>query len=176
MVTNGVLQVDWNAPPIKGFVLAPLGMSVADHLRDVYTSVDLLSCVAGSTTNGCVLTLVARGRVDTYSGYFGGLTLNHDAILGEVEPWILDSLDYTYGQTFNLEEFPLPYRLEFSVVGTKLLFRVWSLTTGQLIREVTTTSSRCPTGFVGLWINGRNNPGLTFTMTADNYFVSGTKP
>jgi hypothetical protein len=176
-VTNGVLQVDWNAPTYPGFCLAPLGTNVADHLRDVYTSVDLLDCVAGST-NASVLTLAGRGRItgpNSGVGYFGGLTLNHTGVLGEVQPWIYSS-DYTYGPTFDLEEFPLPYRLEFSVVGSRISFQVLSLTTGQLIRQLSVTNSVLPTGFVGLWINGRNNPGLTFRMTADNFFMSGTKP
>ena len=76
-----------------------------------------------------------------------------------------------------MAQYPLPYRLEFYGVGPRLSLRVLNLTTGQLIQEMVLPNELNLTNwFVGLWINGRNTAGDSFTATADNFFLSGTKP
>ena len=55
-----------------------------------------------------------------------------------------------------MQQIPPPYRLQFSVVDTNISFRVLSLTTGQVIRQMSRNDSNFTQGFVGVWINGRN--------------------
>jgi hypothetical protein len=178
MVTNGVLQVNFRARPFPGFALIPLGTNAAGELRDFYASVDLFDWVT-SGTNSSVFALAGRGHIygpTSATAYFGGVSVNGDGIGGSVQPWIFDGYGYVYGQPFDSQQIPPPYRVQFSVVGTNLSLRVLNPTTGQVIREVSGNSAKYSQGFVGLWINGRNIAGDWFTMTADNFLMSGTKP
>ena len=105
------------------------------------------------------------------------MNLNAKGVPGSVEPWIYNGSTYTNGSTFDTQQFPLPYCLQFSGVGTTISLRVVSLTTGELIRKVSLPNDSTFTeGFVGLWINGESNGNDSFTITADNFFATGTKP
>ena len=183
IVTNGVLQVSFNDAAVGGLALVPPpGTNVEAYLRDFCTSVDIVDWETTGTTgtNWSSLALVGRGKIrgpNWAEAYFGGLTLNADGIPGNVKPWMHNSQAYTYGSTFDMQQIPLPYRLQFSVVGTHLSFRVLSLTTGQLIQEmILPNDSNLTNGFVGLWISGRSNDGDSFTAAVDNFFLTGTKP
>lgn len=121
VVTNGVLQLKCN-PPTGGTALCPLGTNEEAYLRDSYMSVDILDWVASATTKSG-FSLNARARMVSTGGattYMGGLTHNHDGIPGKVRPWIWNGSEYIRGTDFYLQDYPLPYRLQFSVVGPRL--------------------------------------------------------
>jgi len=179
IVTNGVLQVSFNQPAIPGLALCPLGATnVEAILGDFCASVDVLSWVT-STTNSITVALFARGQIYTENwgdGYFGGIGLNYNGIPGRVTPWTYHDGSEARGFAFDVAAFPPPYRLQLSGVGDRLKFQVWSLTTGELIREMNYGSSTFANGIVGLWFTGRAEAGDSFTITLDNFFMSGTKP
>jgi hypothetical protein len=178
IITNGILQVSLsNRPDYGGLALCPLGATnVEAVLRDFSASVDILDWVT-SGTNWSAVALFGRGRVYPSYGtaYFGGIGLNYDGIPGRVTPWIHNGSTETWGPPFDIGAFPPPYRLQFSGVGNKMSLRVVNLTTGELIREMSFTNSAYATGIVGLWFNGRTDAGDSYTITVDNFFVTGTK-
>jgi hypothetical protein len=176
-VTNGVLQMIKTANASLGFGLAPLGTNAAATLRDCCASVDIVDW-ASSGNNSSDFALGGRGRFvsSTYAqGYFGFLTLNADGVAARVRPWIYTPSGATYGTAFDLHQFPLPYRLQFSAVGTQISLRVLNPATGQLIQQVSSSSSALPDGFAGLWLQGGANAGETNRISLDNFIVSGTK-
>ena len=138
----------------------------------LYTSADILDWAA-SGTNESGFFLVGRVKlISPNEGvYGGGLHLNDDGILGNVRLFIRARYDFIAGPTFDIQQNPLPYRVQFSVVGNTISFRVLNLTTGQLIREMSATSSAIPSGLPALWIER-----ISSRITLDNYFVTGTKP
>jgi hypothetical protein len=139
--------------------------------------VDLLDWVT-SGTNWLTFSLCARGHiVSTNYGYayIGGLVLNSDGIAGKVTLWIYNGSGEVWGPTFDSGTNPPPYRLEFSVVGINLRLRVLNLTTKELIQEQALLATAYTAGWPGLYINSRNEDGDTYTINADNYFVTGTK-
>jgi hypothetical protein len=180
VVTNGVLQVSLrNQPSYGGLALCAVGATnVEAVLRDFFASVDILDWVT-SSNNWSSFALVGRGHMSSTNsgtGYFGGLSLNSGGNLGLVEPWILvPERGYLDGTPFYIQEIPPPYRLQFSVVGTNISFRVLRATTWQPIREMSWNASTLTNGFVGLWFNGRTDAGDSYTNTVDNFFLSGTK-
>jgi hypothetical protein len=177
IVTNGALRVSLaNQPAYGGLALCPLGVTNAEVvLSDFYASVDILDWVT-SSTNWSALALFARGKMSPNSGYFGGLTLNPGGTNGLMRPWLLGpERGYLYGEPFYIHEIPLPYRLQFSMVGTNMSFRVLRLATGQPIREMSWDGWTLTNGIVGLWYNGRTEAGDSYTNTVDNFFMSGTK-
>jgi hypothetical protein len=177
-VTNGVLQMIKTANASLGFGLAPLGTNAAATLRDCCASVDIVDW-ASSGNNSSDFALGGRGRFvsSTYAqGYFGFLTLNADGVPGRVRPWIHTPSGDTYGTAFDVQQFPLPYRLQFSAVGTQISLRVLNPATGQLIQPVSSSPSTLPDGFTGVWLQGGGNAGETNRISLDNFFVSGTKP
>lgn len=178
-VTNGVLQMIITPTPLAGFGLAPLGTNAAARLRDFCASVDIVDW-APSGANSSDFALGGRGRIvsPTYAqGYFGFLTLNADGVPGRVRPWIHTPSGDTYGTAFDLQQFPLPYRLQYSVVGTRISFTVLNPATGQqLVPPVSASSSTLPEGFAGFWFQGWVNPGDSNKISLDNFFVSGMKP
>ena len=176
IVTNGVLQLTGITDSI--LVLAPLGTNAAAYLGDFYVSVDLLDWVSGGT-NSSAFWLGGRCEKlgDYYGvGYFGGLTLNADGIPGRSGLWINNNDTITLGPHFDMQQNPLPYRIQFSGVGTNLSLRLLNLTNGQLIQEVNANDSTLTNGWVALGIEGW--PGLVyrFTFTVDNFLATGTKP
>ena len=177
IVTNGVLRLDWNAPSgIPGFALFPLGVTNAEAvLGDVYMSVDMLDCVT-SGTNFAVFALAARFTLDEggEKAYLGALYVNYHGLPGVVQPVMYNGSNYKYGAPINIQQYPPPYRLQFSAVGTKLSLRVLHLSTGQFMGDaVNMPSSLYPTGKAALFISGRANPDDSFTITADNFFLTG---
>ena len=181
VVTNGVLQVGVHPSAIGGLLLAPVGTNVEVHLRDFYTSVDILDWET-SGANWSTFSIGARAYFQTPTlarGYIGGLNLNANGVRGSVEPFIYNGSTYTYAleSTFDTQQFPLPYRLQLSGVGTKISLRVLSLTTGQPIREVMLPNDwTFAEGWVALWISGRHDAGDSFRIAADNFFATGTQP
>jgi hypothetical protein len=177
-VTNGVLRMIKTPNASLGFGLIAFGTNAAATLRDFYASVDIVDW-APSGSNSSDFALGGRGRFvsPTYAqGYFGFLTLNADGVPGKVRPWIYTPSGGTYGTAFDLQQYPLPYRLQFSVVGTSISFKVLNPATGQLIQPVSSSSSTLPGGFAGLWLQGGVNPGDSSGISLDNFFVSGTTP
>lgn len=178
VITNGVLKVSMSPTPTGAFVLVPLGTNAAATLQDFYTSVDILDWVT-SGNNWSVCALIGRGKLDNVgesTAYFGGVVLNHDGISGLVEPWIyVPERGYLDGATFYIHQIPPPYRLQFSMVGTNISFRVLRAATGQPIREMLWSGSELTNGVVGIWFSERNNAGDYSTNALDNFFLSGTK-
>ena len=132
-----------------------------------------------SGNNSSDFALGGRGRIvspTSAEGYFGFLTLNADGVPGRVRRWIHTPSGDTYGTAFDLQQFPLPYRLQFSVVGTQISLRVLNPATGQLIKSVSSSSSTLPDGFAGPWLQGGVNAGDSNRISLDNFFVSGMKP
>jgi hypothetical protein len=175
-VTNGVLKLavspGTNSP---GFLLLP---DWTNAVQDFYTSIDILDWVT-STNNWSIFALIGRGKihgVTSANGHIGGLVLNSDGIAGNVTLYLWDGYTDVFGPSFDMGANPLPYRLELSQVGNNLWLRVRSLTTKAVIREQALVVTKYTQGWVGLWIKGRNDPGDTFTITADNFFATGTKP
>ena len=172
-VTNGVLQLSCIT---NGFLalMPPPGTNVAANLRDFCASVDILAWVTNGI-NESGFSLAGRGTIFSpgYAvAYFGGLTLNADYIPRRVVPWISTPSGSTRGATFDIQEIPPPYRLQFSAVGTRLSLRVLNPTTSQLIREVSVNHSTYTQGIVGL-VYDVDQGG---SITADNFFLNGTKP
>ncbi len=187
IVTNGVLQVslseEHDTNSFGGLALCPLGIqtNVEAVLEDFCASVDILDWVTSGTNWSSVL-LFGRGIIhsDWGEGYFGGLVLNYKGIPGLVEPSLAGPAGSLHGETFYLHEFPPPYRLQCSMVGTKASFRVLRVATGQLIRQLNFDVSSTPdpiltNGIVGLWFRGRTDEHDSYTTTVDNFFLSGTK-
>ena len=178
-VTNGVLRVNVILSTNYGFLLLPIGTNAAATHRDFYTSVDILSWTTTST-NWCCFTITGRGyfRSPTYgSGYIGGLLMNDDTGMGVIRLFIYDGSEEVWGPTFDTGAIPPPYRLEFSGVGNptcQLRLRVLNLTTKELIREQTLVRTTFTQGFPAFWISFPDGDG-GFTITADNFFLSGTK-
>ncbi len=171
-VTNGVLQLDWAEPPSPGFALAPLGTNAAAEIKDFCASMDILDWVT-TTTNYSTVALAARCR--GLSAYFAGLNANAQGIRDNARLWIYNGSTYTNSPSFDIKQFPPPYRLRFTGVGTQLLAQVFSLTMGEVLRELTINDSAFSEGFVVLWINGKPVAGNFFTVTMDNFFMAGTK-
>jgi len=184
IVTNGVLRVCLPQGHVtnawEGLALCPLGATnVEANLRDVSVSVDILDWGTSSSSMWSSFYLFARGYVvgpTSGNGYFGGLVLNADGIPRRIVPFILTPSGETRGATLDIAEIPPPYRLQFSVLGTKLSFRVLNPATGQLIREVPPVyHSQFTNGIVGLFFRGDSETSEGYTNTVDNFFVSGTK-
>jgi hypothetical protein len=179
-VTNGLLQMIITPTTYSGFGVIPLGTNGAGSLRDVCASVDIVDW-AHSANSSSDFAIGARARFasPTYiKAYLGFLTLNADGVLGRVRPWISTPAGVTYGTAFNLQDYPLPYRVQFSVVGTQISLRVLNPATGQLIQEghSSATDSTIPDGFAGLWLQGADNAGNSNHISFDNFILSGTKP
>ena len=180
MVADGVLKMFISSPPqYAGLALCPLGATNTEAvLWDFSASVDILDWVT-SSNNWSSFALMGRVRFNPTSGgtgYFGGLTLNSGATNGLIEPWLLGpDPGYPAGEPFYVHQYPPPYRLQFSMVGTNMSFRVLRLATGQPIRQMSWNGSILTNGVVGLWFNGRKNPGDYYTNTVDNFSMSGTK-
>ena len=180
-VTNGVLRLAAVHSAYAGFLLAPLGTNAAAKHEDFFTSADILDWVTNGT-NWSLFSLLGRyviGTPTSGNGYGGLLSLNSGGIAGRVKLIIGYPFVEVDGPTFDMAAHPPPYRLEFSGVGNpicQLRFRVLSLTTKALIAEQTLSATGCTNGVPAIWINKRNEAGDTFSVTADNYFVTGTKP
>jgi hypothetical protein len=178
-VTNGVLRVQWNQPAMPGFALLPLGTNQAARLRDFYASVDILDWTT-SSSNSITVAIAARGYVEPSWGlaYFGGLDINADGVRGTLKPWIYNpsTAAYTFGTPFGSQQTPPPYRLEFSGVGAQLSLRILRPATGQVIRETSLVDGKYTHGLISLWINGTSAAGDSFTVSTDNFFMTGTKP
>jgi hypothetical protein len=178
-VTNGVLRVQWNQPAMPGFALLPLGTNAAARFRDFYASVDALSWTT-SSNNTITVAIAARGDLELDEGvaYFAGFDANADRVSGRVKPWIYNpsTAAYTFATPFDSQQTPPPYRLEFSGVGNRLLLRILHRDTGQVIRETSINDGKYNQGLVALWINGTSAAGDSFTVSADNFFLTGTKP
>jgi hypothetical protein len=179
VITNGVLQVDVQAPPQPGFALMPMGTNVDAVHHDFSGSVDILDWQKTNGTNWSSFTLVARGQIlsSTYGkGYFGGLLLTPSGTVTNVALFINYNGPEVYGQSFTTGAFPLPYRLQLTVVGGQITVRVFSLTTGQLFRELGHVDYTLAQGYPALWFNGATTDGDSFTIRTDNLIISGTKP
>jgi hypothetical protein len=180
-VTNGVLRLAAVHSAYAGFLLAPLGTNAAAKHEDFFTSADILDWVTNGT-NWSLFSLLGRyviGTPTSGNGYGGLLSLNSGGIAGRVKLIIGNGSAGVDGPTFDMAAHPPPYRLEFSGVGNpicQLRFRVLSLTTGELIAEQRELGTGYTSGLPGIWVNTRNEAGDTFAITADNFFVTGTKP
>jgi hypothetical protein len=179
IVTNGVLRMMVTPTPLSGFGLMPFGTNAAAKLSDFCGSVDIVDWApSGSNSSDFAFGGRARFASSTYiQAYIGYLTLNADGVVGKVRPWIHTPFGETYGLAFNLQQFPLPYRLQFSVVGPRISLKVLNPLTGQLIvPAVYASSTTLPDGFSGLWLQGAVNAGDSNSISVDNFIVSGTKP
>ena len=172
IVTNGVLQLNWHGPLEGGFGLRPPGPDI--EVGDFYMSVDILDWMT-SGTNWSAFGLAARASLTTALSVGGGLAVNDGGVRGQVRPLVWQNQQETSGPNFDIAQFPPPYRLQFWAVGPNLHFRVLSLTTGQIIREVTETDTTGTQGFVFLWINAPSGQFQSHSITVDNFFLSGTK-
>jgi len=180
-VTNGVLKLAAVQSAYGGLLLVPLGTNAAAKHEDFFTSADILDWVA-SGTNWSLFSIA--GRIVILSptagiGYGGGLALNADGIAGNVQLTIFHEWHQAWGPTFDMGTNPPPYRVELSGVGKptcRLRLRVLNLTTKALIGEQTLLATEILSGFPGIWVNKDFRTGETISITADNYFVSGTKP
>jgi hypothetical protein len=173
VVTNGVLQADYNAPSIPGFALFPLGTNVDAVVCDFFASVDIVDWVTSSNN---VSGFSLAGRRNGYAAYFGGLGLNVGGVAGKVTLFLNNGSGVlSRGATNDVQ---LPYRLQFSGVGSQLVVRLLNATTGQLIDELSATAGGAPPlikGSTALYIEGWNNPGDSFRLKADNFIMTGTK-
>lgn len=68
-----------------------------------------------------------------------------------------------------------PYRIQFSGVGPQLSLKVLNPTTGELIQEVTATDWTLTEGLAAFWTEGWANPGDSYTITVDNFLVTGNQ-
>lgn len=176
IVTNDVLRLNWHGPLAGAFALIwPPGSNY--WVADFSASADILDWTT-SGTNWSALGIMARGIIypDGGLGHAAGLRLNAYGIPGNVAPWIAYGNEQTDGLTFQTAQFPPPYRLEYSGLGPNHTLRVISLTTKELIREMSMTYPYGRTnGFMGLWINA---PAVleSHSITVDNYLATGTKP
>jgi hypothetical protein len=173
LVTNGTYRIARQGPGIAkwGFA-APLPWV---EVRDFTTSVDILDWVA-SGTNSNSFYLAARGVYWKGVGYEGGLEFN-DPGPGTVRLRMICYTNFFEGPSFDFQQYPPPYRLQFSGVGTRMSSRVLSLTTGQILAVMNVTDTNLTQGFATLLpyspvLNGSESHAITL----DNYFVSGTKP
>ena len=173
IATNGVLQLNWHGPIEGGFGLRPPGPDI--QVRDFYMSLDVLDWVT-SGANWSMIGLIARGNLAYNWDYGGGLLLNYGGVRGRVAPDIWFYTTETFGPSFDIQQIPPPYRLQFWGVGPKLHFRVLSLTTGQILAELTLTHSAADQGFVCLWISAPSGGSESHSITVDNFFVTGTRP
>jgi hypothetical protein len=177
IVTNGVLRLNWHGPLAGAFALIwPPGSNT--WVADFSASVHILDWTT-SGTNWSTLGIMARGIINPDGGlaYAAGLRLNAYGIPGNIALWMGYGAVTTDGPTFQTAQFPLPYRLEYSGIGSNLTLRVVSLTTKELIREMSATypSGNRTEGFMGLWINA---PAVleSHSITVDDYFTTGTRP
>ena len=175
VVTNGVLQVKCNSGFQYGFALLPPGMNVLTRHRDFCIAVDVLDWVT-SGTNWSGIMLLGRADTSTLINYSGGLQLNRGGIPGKVLPFIHWDIPTTTSIRGSTNDVQLPYRLQFSGVGSRLTLRVLNPTNGQLIEELNTTNAPLAIGVAALYFEGRFNAGDSFTIKVDNFFASGTKP
>ena len=132
-----------------------------------------------SGTNWSGLGLVGKGVKfpgGDVSAVGGGLILNSEGIPGRVRPYMGDGDYGTNGLYFRIEEFPPPYHLECSGVGSTFSLRVFSLTTKKLIREMSMVRSVIRDGFMALWFNAPGGVAASHEITVDNYLATGTKP
>jgi hypothetical protein len=177
-VTNGALKLQ---SAYSGFLLVPLGTNAAAKHEDFFTSADILDWVT-SGTNWSLFSIA--GRIVILSptagiGYGGGLILNADGIAGRLQLYMFHEWKEAWGPKFDMGTNPPPYRVELSGVGKptcRLRLRVLNLTTKALIGEQTLLATEILSGFPGIWVNKDFRTGETISITADNYFVSGTKP
>jgi hypothetical protein len=137
---------------------------------------DVLDWVT-SGTNWSVVGFVARGVFVGQGGYgYGaGLILNHSGVNGRVTPWLSYGAYSTNGMAFDLAQFPLPYHLEYSGVGTNFSLRVVQANTKKLIRQMNWTDASRSQGIMGLWVNAPSGVQESHSITVDNFFLSGTK-
>ena len=176
-VTNGVLKLQSTN---GGFLLVALGTNAAAKHADFFTSADILDWMA-SGTNWNVFTLAGRMVILSPTagiGYGGGLILNADGIAGRLQLYMFHEWKEAWGPKFDMGTNPPPYRVELSGVGKptcRLRLRVLNLTTKALIAEQTLLATEITNGVPAIWVNKPIQAGDTFTINADNYFVTGTK-
>jgi hypothetical protein len=176
-VTNGtyriVRQGPWLPGTTNGAATIPMPYVV---VRDFSTSVDILGWT-NTTTNWNVLYIAARM---SWAPSMDGAALDLNPSDGP--PGSFRLLMTTWGKEeargpiFDGQQNPPPYRLQFSGVGHHLSFRVLSLTTGQVLGEMSSEDSILTQGFVAFWIN---NPALkvseSYAITLDNLLITGTR-
>jgi hypothetical protein len=173
LVTNGVLRLIWHGTNSGAFLAQPPGPDIV--VNNFYMSVDVLDWVT-SGTNWSAIGLVARGNVPGGYAYGAGLWLQRLGTSVSVTPFLSCGADQRDGMPFDIGEIPPPYRLEYSGIGTRFSLRLVNLTMQQLIREMSETFYGSTEGIVGLWINAPAGLLESHSITADNFFVSGTKP
>jgi hypothetical protein len=175
-VTNGSMRIACQGPVVGGLVLWPPSHPV--NVSDYYTSVDILSWTT-SGNNWSTMSIVTRGRIlgpNAGNGYIGGLVLRQATNQVEINLFIWDGGAEVWGPTFNMEEFPPPYRVEFSQVGPNMQLRVLQLPTRAVLGEQALTNTTFTSGWVGLWVNTPENVPESHEIIADNFFVTATKP
>ncbi len=176
LITNGTYRIARQGPangPTWGLA-APLPWV---EVRDFATSVDILDWVASGTNYNSLFV----GARFVWKGLYGGLGygagLRLTPSLGTVRLRMICATDEFDGPSFDFQQKPPPYRLQLSGVGTRITSRVLSLTTGEILAELSVTHTNLTHGFVALSPFG---PALgaseSHAITLDNYFVSGTRP
>lgn len=178
-VTNGVLRVYCQGPVGGGILIEAPGAPIV--ARDFAASLDIVDW-ATSGTNWSVIGIMGRasltgppGDPTEAVGYGGLLALNGGGMLGKVRMSIWIGSTPVYGPTFDYVT-GTRYRLEFSVVGTQLRFRVLNASTLEVIDQMSMTDLSYQQGFVGLWVNTPPNVPESHEILLDNLVVSATKP
>lgn len=169
-VTNGALRIQTLAGPVDGrIVIIPPGpLATLPRFRDFVSSVDILSF---ASSGSAYLDIYARGTIDSpfpgnSNAYLGGFHLNPT----KLGMW--DGANHFDGPVLTYDP-AAAYRLHFSAVGPNLVLRVVNLTTGQIV-EQGLTNYRFSQGYVTLAVEAE--PGKSFDITLDNFFMTGTKP
>lgn len=169
-VTNGALRIQTLAGPVDGrIVIIPPGpLATLPRFRDFVSSVDILSF---ASSGSAYLDIYARGTIDSpfpgnSNAYLGGFHLNPT----QLGMW--DGANHWDGPLLTYDP-AAAYRLQFSAAGPNLVLRAVNLTTGQIV-EQKLTNYGFSQGYVTLAVEAE--PGKSFDITLDNFFVTGTKP
>jgi hypothetical protein len=178
-ITNGTYRIarqgPWPSGTDSGALTIPMPYVL---VRDFSTSVDILGWT-NNTTNWNVVYLMARSRWVSGGGIAdsGALDLNpSDGPPGSFRLLLSANGTEARGPLFDGQQNPPPYRLQFSGLGTHLSLRVVSLTTGQILKEMSRNDSVLTEGFVGIWVaNAALRASESYTITLDNLFISGTR-
>lgn len=174
-VANGVLRLRrLGRTATAGLLLRPPEEVV---VRDFAASLDILGFTA-SGDDWCAVYIMVNGvfrNPDWAQGNGAGLVFNAE-VPGRVSSKISNGSQEISGQHFNIAEFPPPYRLEFSGVGSELRCRVVHLATKTTLSEPPTVPrTEFFEGWIGLFTTNPDTPE-THELIVDNYSVTGTKP
>ncbi len=173
---DGVLRVEWPTPSSQMCMAFPPEPEVG--VGDSYSSIDILEWEAPASSYFALTPRLLGGPPPSLV-YGGGvmLALNHPSA-GKVSLFTTYAGDTRYGPSFEMDKYPLPYRLECLIVGTSYTGRVIHLPTQKQIANFTQTYQQPTWGsFVGFLFEAAVGEGVgPHRITLDNFFLTGTKP